>query len=111
MTRPRPRFRIRSDHQLDFELIGRREALTILTALGIEHPSDEFVYLLQRDAATIDGFFQVEARAPLTAERAAALQRLSATLARLRLEDKLGPIQRERINEHLVSLGTRVSQT
>lgn len=101
MTRPRPRFRIRSIHQLDFDLIGQVEALTILTALGIDDPLNKFAYLIQQDAATIDGFFQVEARAPLTAERAAALQRLSATLARLRLEDRLGPIQRERINEHL----------
>lgn len=105
MAQPTPRFNVRKGQVLDLNLLNPEDAIRILTDLGVHDPDPAFVELIRDDVAHIDAYFRVEQRAPLRSEQAAALKRLKATLGRMKLSEKLGPVQREHIARKLLRLG------
>ncbi len=106
MAKPTPRFNVRKGQILDLNLLEPEDAFTILSDLGVHDPDPAFIDLMRDDVVHIDAYFRVEQRAPRTSERSPALKRLRSTLSRMKLSEKLGPVQRDKIAEKLQRLGS-----
>jgi hypothetical protein len=101
VTKSNPESSVDESYKLDLDRISEESAKTLLHGLEVEEPSDELISVIQQDAAVIARTFSMDARATKTSERAAALRKLGAVLSRLKLEERLGPVQRERITQRL----------